>query len=112
MHVPRFRAKEVTDRLSPSMRSQMIFNVATMGTASRAPATPHIQYQKIRAMITTTGLSVNCRASNIGVIASASARWISRKMPTGNRAGHTSSKVVKPTNARRMPAATGPRMGT
>ena len=36
------------------MRSQTILKVASIGTASSAPATPHIQYQKMNEMTTST----------------------------------------------------------
>src|SRR5471030_953825 len=54
----------------------MILNVASIGTASSAPATPHIRYQKTRAMITATGLSVSRRASSVDVTTSPSTTWM------------------------------------
>jgi hypothetical protein len=63
-------------RLSPSRKwpkaanvrilSQMIFVIASIGTAGIAPGTLHIQYQKIRARITRTGLRVKRRANSMG----------------------------------------------
>ena len=54
--------------------SQMIFVIASIGTARIAPGTPHIQYQKIKATMTRRGLSVKRRANSIGVMVSPSAR--------------------------------------
>ena len=58
------------------MRSQMILVIASSGVARIAPTTPHIQYQKNTPIMTSTGFTVNRRASSIGVIASPSATWI------------------------------------
>jgi len=61
---------------SVSMRSQMILSMASIGVASTAPTTPHIQYQKITPIVTSTGFTVNRAASSIGVTVSPSAKWI------------------------------------
>ena len=52
----------------------MILVIANIGTASIAPNTPHVQYQKMSAKMTNTGLSVNRLASSIGVNVSPSMR--------------------------------------
>jgi hypothetical protein len=60
------------------MLSQMILTMPRTGTARMAPGTPHIQYQKTRETMTTTGFSVNRRATRIGVmngIFNARRRW-------------------------------------
>jgi hypothetical protein len=48
--------------------SQIIFVIASIGTARIAPGTPHIQYQKMSAMMTRTGFRVKRRANSMGVI--------------------------------------------
>jgi hypothetical protein len=52
-----------------------------MGTAKIAPGTPHIQNQNTSDKMTSTGFSVKCRASSMGVSASPSRRWIRSRAP-------------------------------
>ncbi len=54
--------------------SQTIFVIANIGTASTAPGTPHIQYQNTKLRTTATGLIVNRRDINQGVMVSPSIR--------------------------------------
>lgn len=61
-----------------STPSHTILVIANIGTDRIAPGTPHIQNQKINEMITSTGLSVNRRASSTGVIVSPSRTWTSK----------------------------------
>jgi hypothetical protein len=68
--------------------SQMIFRIASNGTAKIAPGTPHIQNQNTSDKMTRTGFSVKRRASNMGVAASpVSPRSVSKRdheRPSGN----------------------------
>ena len=59
--------------MSGPTRSQTIFVTAMIGTARIAPGTLYTQYQKIKARITGTGLSVKHLASSISVMPSPSA---------------------------------------
>jgi len=76
-----------------------------------APGTPHIQYQKISAMMTRSGLSVKRRANSMGVMVSPSARWIKRYSPAGNKAGHNVFAVSSPANVNITTPIIGPRTG-
>ena len=49
------------------MWSQKILNVASSGTAMKAPATPQIHHQNTSPTKIATGLSVSRRPSTIGV---------------------------------------------
>ena len=60
------------------MRSQTILVIASIGVERIAPGTPHIQYQNTSETMTSTGLMVNRRASNIGVTVSPSMMWMVR----------------------------------
>jgi hypothetical protein len=60
------------------MPSHTIFAMASIGTESIAPGTPHIQNQNMSEMITRTGFNVNRLARSIGVTVSPSMIWISR----------------------------------
>lgn len=51
---------------SDGIRSQTILVIASIGVARMAPGTPHIQYQKIKAITISTGLIVKRRARSRG----------------------------------------------
>ena len=75
------------------MRSQTNFSVASMGTARIAPATPHIQYQKIREMITRTGIEGDTPGEQNWRDAFAF-RDMDGKVKAGGQNGMTSPAVV------------------
>ena len=54
--------------------SEMIFRMASIGTAKIAPSTPHIQNQNTSDRMINTGFSVKRRASYMGVSVSPSTR--------------------------------------
>jgi hypothetical protein len=63
--------------------------IANIGIAKIAPASPHIQYQKISDNIMATGLIVNRFASNTGVAISPSITCIPKYKAAGNKAAQT-----------------------
>ena len=92
--------------------SQMILVIASSGTARIAPVMPHIQYQKINARITATGLMVNRRASSIGVAISPSMMWMPRYRPTGSSAHQVTPSDRMPAIRKTTIPTIGPRIGT
>src|SRR5207248_836685 len=78
-------------------RSQTTLIETRIGTDNSAPGTPQIQVQKIRETKITTGLRVNRRPSNCGVMRFDSRMWRSKYHAGGMIACSQLSKVSRPT---------------
>src|SRR5258705_12145119 len=76
-------------------RSQTTLIETRIGTDNKAPGTPQSHVQKINETKMTTGLRVNRRPSNIGVIRFASSVCSSRYQTGGRSPCHTESKVSR-----------------
>jgi len=89
-------------------RSQTTLIETRIGTDNKAPGTPQSHIQKIKETKMTTGLRVNRRPSNTGIMKFASSKWSSRYQAGGRSPVHSVSKVSSPTAASKMTPATGP----
>src|SRR5678816_126067 len=73
--LPAYRDRSsLTDDIAGT-RSQTTLIETRIGTDNKAPGTPQSHIQKISETKITTGLSVNRRPSNTGVMRFASSRW-------------------------------------
>src|SRR5205823_927935 len=90
-------------------RSLMTLMETRIGTDNKAPGTPQSQVQKISETKMITGFKVKRRPSRTGVIKFASKACSSRYQPGGRSACQTVSSERRPTAARRMMPATGPK---
>src|ERR1041384_2331558 len=90
-------------------RSQMTLMETRIGTDNNAPGTPQSHVQKINETNMTTGLRVNRRPSNTGVMRLDSSKCNSRYQAGGRTACHKLSNVRRPTVAIRVIPTTGPK---